>query len=122
MPMHISPSLRCALACLMLGLGACTTQPAGPQASTPPSGPCDMVAVPPNYDIPPARMDETMQQLAHATRCAIQFSPPTDRSFDAVPVNAVHGQVSIRQAVRQAIAGTGIVVQQETADSITLSR
>ncbi|MBB4126915.1 hypothetical protein GGR77_002205 [Xanthomonas translucens] len=71
------------------------------------------------YAMPASRFDETAQQLAHATGCAIVYD---DSSLAPLQVNAVKGRISIRQAIHQALDGTALQVRQETADTITVGR
>lgn len=82
-----------------------------------PEGKCDTVA---DYDISFisfSRFDETAQQLAHGTGCFIR----TDLSRTApVRVNPVKGRMTIRDALRTALAGTGLKVTEQQADSITV--
>ncbi|QDI04515.1 hypothetical protein E4A48_13200 [Xanthomonas cerealis pv. cerealis] len=97
---------------------AATPAPAPGSASTAAQGKCD--AVPDHdYDMPAARLDETAQQLAHATGCSIVYDDP---SLSPLQVNAVKGRISIRQAIHQAIDGTELHIKQETANTITVGR
>lgn len=97
------------------------SQPAAAASASAPAatqGKCD--ATPDHdYDLPPARFDETAQQLAHATGCGIVYGDP---SLSPLQVNAVKGRISIRQAIRQAIDGTALQVTQETPDTIAVGR
>lgn len=79
-----------------------------------PEGKCDTIA---NYDIHYSRFDETAQQLAHGTGCFIR----TDFSKTApVRVNPVKGRMTIREALRTALAGTALKVTEQQADSMTV--
>ena len=79
-----------------------------------PEGKRDTVA---DYDISFSRFDETAQQLAHGTGCFIS----TNLSRTApVRVNPVKGRMTIREALHIAIAGTGLKVTEQQADSITV--
>jgi hypothetical protein len=79
-----------------------------------PQGKCDAIA---NYDINFPRFDETAQQLAHGTGCFIS----TDLSRTApVRVNPVKGRMTIRNALLTALAGTGLKVTEQLADSIAV--
>ncbi len=67
------------------------------------------------YDIPAQRFDETMQTLAHASGCFIE----TDLSVTgSIPVNAIQGKMSIRDAILVAIEGTNLKITEETDDRI----
>ena len=79
-----------------------------------PRGKCDAIA---NYDISFSRFDETAQQLAHGTGCFI--STDLNRTA-AVRVNPVKGRMTIRDALRTALAGTGLKVTEQQPDSITV--
>jgi len=70
--------------------------------------PCDKMG---DYDIPAQRFDETMQQIAHATGCGINAigannSPAQSARLSAMPVGAVHGHLTVRQACLMAIKGS----------------
>lgn len=83
-------------------------------ATATPKGACDKPAA---HPIPAQRFDETAQQLAHATGCFIE----TDLSRTAaVPVNAITGAMSIRQALETALAGTPLEIVAQTPDRITV--
>ncbi|WIX31657.1 STN domain-containing protein [Salinicola sp. JS01] len=88
--------------------------PAAPETPAAAKGACDKPAA---HPIPAQRFDETAQQLAHATGCFIE----TDLSRTAaVPVNAVTGAMSIRQALETALAGTPLEIVAQTPDRITV--
>lgn len=79
-----------------------------------PEGKCDAIA---DYDINYSRFDETAQQLAHGTGCFIK----SDLSRTApARVNPVKGRMTIRDALQTALAGTGLKVTEQQADSITV--
>ena len=79
-----------------------------------PEGKCDTIA---DYNINFSRFDETAQQLAHGTGCFIR----TDLSRTApVRVNPVIGRMTIREALHMAVAGTGLKVSEQQADSMTV--
>ncbi|MCE3026460.1 STN domain-containing protein [Salinicola sp. DM10] len=87
---------------------------AAPETPAAAKGACDKPAA---HPIPAQRFDETAQQLAHATGCFIE----TDLSRTAaVPVNAVTGAMSIRQALETALAGTPLKIVAQTPDRITV--
>ncbi|MCW0438404.1 hypothetical protein [Xanthomonas sacchari] len=82
------------------------------------TGKCD--TVPDHaYDLPAGRFDEVSQQLAHATGCMVVYRDP---GLASLPVNAVKGQVSIRQALHQALDGTALRISEESADAMTVVR
>ncbi|WP_353979521.1 STN domain-containing protein [Salinicola endophyticus] len=92
--------------------GSSAAVPKAPAATS--KGACDKPAA---HPIPAQRFDETAQQLAHATGCFIE----TDLSrTEAVPVNAVTGAMSIRQALETALAGTPLEIVAQTPDRITV--
>ena len=77
--------------------------------------PCDMMG---DYDIPAQRFDETMQQIAHATGCGINtiggnVSPVRDARLAAMPVRAVRGHMTLRQAFLMAIKGSAFEYVEE---------
>ncbi|MED5525678.1 MAG: hypothetical protein VX447_13120 [Pseudomonadota bacterium] len=79
-------------------------------------GTCDVGA---KYDIKAPRFDELAQQLAHATGCFIE----TDLAqTGAVKPNPVKGYMTIRQAVKVAIKGTGLKVVREDKDLIQVAK
>ncbi len=64
-----------------------------------------------------SRFDETAQQLAHGTGCFIRM----DLSRTApVRVNPFKGRMTIRDALCTALAGAGLKVTEQQADSITV--
>lgn len=101
------------LSCAAVMLVGCATNPSSTAES-----PCNqagrgcvnVVTVLP-YDIPSQRLDETAQALAHAQGCNIVF----DQKYAGIKVNAVKGKVSIREAMDQALQGTGLMVQNANA-------
>lgn len=78
-------------------------------------GACDKVA---NYDLNFDRVDETLQQLAHATGCFVK----TDdlNKIGAQKPHPVKGEMSIRNAVKTALKGTSIHISEETPNVITI--
>ncbi len=79
-------------------------------------GKCDQIA---NYDIHFSRFDETVQQLVHATGCFVE----TDLGqTGSVRPNAVKGTLSIREAVRTAIAGTDLRITHDDANVIRIEK
>ncbi|PPU92067.1 STN domain-containing protein [Xanthomonas albilineans] len=110
-----------ALVALLAGCKPATTASttaSSTTASTTPTGKCDSVPDHP-YNLPTGRFDEVSQQLAHATGCMIVYRDP---SLAAVQINAVKGQISIRQAMHQALEGTALRIEQEQADTIQVGR
>ncbi|MDQ1094458.1 hypothetical protein QE400_003871 [Xanthomonas sacchari] len=117
----------CPALVLAAALAGCSssTAPSGTAADSAASasapaatGKCD--AVPDHaYDLPAGRFDETAQQLAHATGCMVVYRDP---GLASLHVNAVKGQVSIRQALHQALDGTALRIAQENADTLTVVR
>ena len=67
------------------------------------------------YDIPAQRFDETAQALAHASGCFIESNLSKTGS---VHVNAVKGEMSIRDAILTAIEGTNLQITDETNERI----
>lgn len=120
---------RCSPALVLaIALAGCSSASTAPSDATPDSaaatsapaatGKCD--AVPDHaYDLPAGRFDEVSQQLAHATGCMVVYRDP---GLASLPVNAVKGQVSIRQALHQALDGTALRIAQENADAMTVVR
>ncbi len=71
-------------------------------------GQCDKQVT---YNLPAQRFDETARAIAHATGCFIRY---TDKSLVNVPVQAVRGQLTRRQALRVALRGTSLRIVRET--------
>ncbi len=71
-------------------------------------GKCDTQAT---YNLPAQRFDETAQAIAHATGCFIRY---TDQRLMSVPVQAVRGKLTRRQALRVALRGTSLRIVRET--------
>ena len=61
-----------------------------------------------DYQINFQRMDETLQQIAHASGCFVEADLQT---IGALKPNPVEGHFSVKQAVDTAIAGTGLQAQ-----------
>ena len=81
-----------------------------------PAGQCDKTG---DYDLPPQRFDETAQAMVHASGCFVR----TDLSKTGpVSVNAVHGRMTLRQALKRAIAGTPLRITENRPDSVTIRR
>ncbi|KMM76225.1 hypothetical protein ACP93_06800 [Xanthomonas sp. NCPPB 1128] len=118
-----SPALVLAIA--LAGCSSASTAPPGaaPESANSASAPaatgkCD--AVPDHaYDLPAGRFDEVSQQLAHATGCVVVYRDP---GLASLPVNAVKGQISIRQALHQALDGTALRIAQDDANAMTVVR
>jgi len=71
-------------------------------------GRCDMQVV---YNLPAQRFDETARAIAHATGCYIRY---TNKALVNVPVQAVRGRLTRRQALRVALRGTSLRIVRET--------
>jgi hypothetical protein len=71
-------------------------------------GQCDKQVT---YNLPAQRFDETARAIAHATGCFIRY---TDKSLVNVPVQAVRGRLTRRQALRVALRGTSLRIVRET--------
>ncbi|MXV09154.1 STN domain-containing protein [Xanthomonas sp. LMG 9002] len=125
--MHTVLRRSCPALALTIALAGCASSPASsgaaPDSAATASAPattgkCD--AVPDHaYDLPAGRFDEVAQQLAHANGCMVVYHDP---SLASLPVNAVKGQVSIRQALHQALDGTALRIAQDSADAMTVVR
>ncbi|MBB5941467.1 MULTISPECIES: STN domain-containing protein [Xanthomonas] len=125
--MHTVLRRSCPALALTIALAGCASSTASsgaaPDSAATASAPattgkCD--AVPDHaYDLPAGRFDEVAQQLAHATGCMVVYRDP---SLASLPVNAVKGQVSIRQALHQALDGTALRIAQDSADAMTVVR
>ncbi|WP_045726840.1 STN domain-containing protein [Xanthomonas sp. GPE 39] len=122
--MNVILRSACSGLALMALLAGCkpasdaSTTASSTTASTAATGKCDKVPDHP-YDLPAGRFDEVSQQLAHATGCMIVYR---DSTLAPMPVNAVKGQISIRQAMHQAVDGTALKIEQEQADTIQIGR
>ncbi|TDN39776.1 hypothetical protein E4631_09125 [Hymenobacter sp. UV11] len=79
-------------------------------------GRCDQQVV---YNLPAQRFDKTAYAIAHATGCYIR-NP--DRSLMNVPVQAVRGRLTRRQALRVALRGTALRIVRETPDLMEVAR
>lgn len=105
----------CAASGAPSGVASDSATTAGAPATT---GKCD--TIPDHaYAMPAGRFDAVAQQLAHATGCMVVYRDP---GLASLPVNAVQGQVSILQALHQALDGTALRIAQESADAITVVR
>ncbi|MDJ0367221.1 STN domain-containing protein [Hymenobacter sp. H14-R3] len=71
------------------------------------------------YNLPAQRFDETARAIAHATGCFIRY---TDQSLVNVPVQAVRGRLTRRQALRVALRGTSLRVVRETPNLMEVMR
>jgi hypothetical protein len=79
-------------------------------------GRCDLQVL---YNLPAQRFDETAIAIAHATGCFIRY---TDKSLVNVPVQAVRGRLTRRQALRVALRGTPLRIVRETPDLMEVMR
>jgi hypothetical protein len=79
-------------------------------------GRCDLQVT---YNLPAQRFDETAIAIARATGCFIRY---TDKSLVNVPVKAVRGRLTRRQALRVALRGTSLRVVRETPDLMEVMR
>ena len=100
------------VAIFLTALSGCSSQPVYTGAS----GKCDEVN---QYDIAFTRFDETAQQLAHATGCFVETSLSETGS---VTVKPVHGEMSIREALRTAIKGSELEISREGPDRIAVTK
>lgn len=126
--MHTVLRRCCPALVLAIALAGCSNTSTAPSGATADAaatasapaatGKCDAVPDHP-YDLPAGRFDEVSQQLAHATGCMVVYRDP---GLASLPVNAVKGQVSIRQALHQALEGTALRITQEGADAMTVVR
>ena len=73
-------------------------------------GECDKQAT---YNLPAQRFDETARAIAHATGCYIRYP---NKALINVPVQAVRGRFTRRQALRVALRGTSLRIVRETPD------
>lgn len=90
-----------------------TVQP----ADTVTTGACDKNE---QYDLDFQRFDEVAQQLAHASGCFIKVDNLSE--LGGIKPNPVKGEMSIRQAVRTAIEGTGLQVISEDENTIKIGK
>ena len=81
-------------------------------------GECDKQAT---YNLPAQRFDETARAIAHATGCFIRY---TDKALINIPVQAVRGRFTRRQALRVALRGTSLRIVRETPNlmEVTLAK
>ena len=70
-------------------------------------GQCDKQAT---YNLPAQRFDETARAIAHATGCYIRYP----KALVNIPVQAVRGRLTRRQALRVALRGTSLRIVRET--------
>lgn len=96
---------------LLFGLGimsmmSCKSSQKAARADMENTDPRTLSTVPQNgYDIPAQRFDETAQAIMHASGCGIEADL---QEIGAVRVNAVKGKMSIWDAVKTALKGTGL--------------
>lgn len=79
-------------------------------------GRCDQQVT---YNLPAQRFDETAQAIARATGCFIRYP---DQSLVNVPVQAVRGRLTRRQALRVALRGTSLRIVRETPNLMEVAR
>jgi len=79
-------------------------------------GKCDKQVT---YNLPAQRFDETARAIAHATGCFIRYP---NRSLVNVPVQAVRGRLTRRQALRVALRGTPLRIVRETPNLMEVAR
>lgn len=117
-------SPRALLCFLVLAHGLATAPRARAQrpAPAPPArarivlGQCDKQAV---YNLPAQRFDQTARAIARATGCFIRYP---DRALVNVPVQAVRGRLTRRQALRVALRGTALRIVRETPNLMEVTR
>ena len=107
----------------LLATGPATSSPAYAQQPVRSSiqiqlGQCDKQVT---YNLPAQRFDETARAIAHATGCYIRYP---NKSLVNVPVQAVRGRLTRRQALRVALRGTSLRIVRETPDlmEVTLAK
>jgi len=117
-----SPRIASCLVALAYGLAtaslALAQHPVSPQPvrARIQLGRCDQQVV---YNLPAQRFDETARAIAHATGCFIR-NP--DKSLMNVPVQAVRGRLTRRQALRVALRGTSLRIVRETPNLMEVVR
>ncbi|GAB3634859.1 hypothetical protein GCM10027422_04490 [Hymenobacter arcticus] len=79
-------------------------------------GRCDLQVT---YNLPAQRFDETARAIARATGCYIRY---TNKSLVNVPVQAVRGRLTRRQALRVALRGTALRIVRETPNLMEVMR
>ena len=81
-------------------------------------GQCDKEVT---YNLPAQRFDETARAIAHATGCYIRYP---NKALVNIPVQAVRGRLTRRQALRVALRGTSLRIVRETPDlmEVTLAK
>jgi hypothetical protein len=82
--------------------------PSQPVLSSIQMGQCDKQVT---YNLPAQRFDVTARAIAHATGCYIRY---TDKKLVNVPVQAVRGRLTRREALRVALRGTSLRIVRET--------
>ncbi len=102
---HTKPTVAQATPVTAQATPASQTTPAAARIEL---GKCDIQAT---YNLPAQRFDETAQAIAHATGCFIRY---TDQRLMSVPVQAVRGRLTRRQALRVALRGTSLRIVRET--------
>jgi hypothetical protein len=116
------PRVVSCLAALTYGLAAAPITfgqqrpPAAPATTRISLGRCDQSVV---YNLPAQRFDETATAIARATGCYIRYP---DRSLMNVPVKAVRGRLTRRQALRVALLDTELRIVRETPNLMEVAR
>ena len=92
--------------------------PKRPALSSIELGECDKQAT---YNLPAQRFDETARAIAHATGCFIRYP---NKALVNIPVQAVRGRFTRRQALRVALRGTSLRIVRETPNlmEVTLAK
>lgn len=72
-----------------------------------------------SYDLNLPRVDEMLQQLAHATGCFIEMDDPALGKLKAHPVS---GEMTIREAVELALSEQPVKVTQESEGVLRVTR
>lgn len=118
----LSPRLVSCLVVLAHGLATRSLAHAQHPALSPPVkvrialGQCDKQVT---YNLPAQRFDETARAIAHATGCFIRYP---EKSLMKVPVQAVRGRLTRRQALRVALRGTSLRIVRETPNLMEVVR
>ena len=89
--------------------------PKRPALSSIELGQCDKQVT---YNLPAQRFDETARAIAHATGCFIRYP---NKALVNIPVQAVRGRLTRRQALRVALRGTSLRIVRETPDLMEVS-
>ncbi|QSX34989.1 hypothetical protein JYB87_07160 [Shewanella avicenniae] len=102
---------KCSMAALLL-LSACSHSTTTPVASDK----CDFAT---DYQVAFTRLDETLQQIAHGSGCFIEADL---KQVGALTPNPVTGHMSAVQAVKMAVAGTGLTAQHSKLNTIQVTQ